>query len=925
MSQQKGTGTPLWARIAIAAITCAMCAYVVASVTSALTASTSDAISGMTTLMGQGGLPWSLFVPPASIPWGKPAVQVASIVGAAVPLVFMVQATIGRQKGIKEDTANAHGDARLARPSEIGDLLDKRHPFNNLRHTENSGLVFTASDKRTKDVLYGRNFNDVCLGISGLGKTFNCVMPDLMAATGDSLEPYAYGIRNLAYHIRLKREGAYALASIMPIASSGHVSKKASAAGVGEGFDFVNTDPKGENLRDCGQMLLDAGFDLRCMNTVDPREGCKVNPLAYVSERKCDVRPIEECSASAIAKVEGAGAVRFAVSLDGTNSLAMMDASLSIETSATYKVVSDSLAELPTTSLSAAELDAKLEDIDPDDPEFRIVAAQAALAHIEGDMGAFTTDAGDGERVRHEGSGLAKVAEVVRSVSYRRTSGEVVVRLASKLAHPVTVSLTVTLDEAMEAERTWSEPVGAAGAAKIMAMRDAGSDNVVRIDTTLPAARSDAPQVVASVVIPYHIKTATQADGVGLTKLVDTLVANLGSKTDAESNGSQDPFWEDTKRLCFMSLIAFLFEKYDPGYRTLPEMMRLLNMALAPSGDPADTSPLAVLIEEWEYARIYVSADDARDLSSMRSLAPQGRWEKADNVAHPRESSLAVHCYHAFTQCAPETVLSVIISCQAALTNLLADDVKEMLSADELGLDRLGDAGQKSAVFLVTSDTPSPYDFLTAMVVQLAIDLAQEKAYKRYGGKLPRHVRYILDEVANLGKIPILIRAIAVVRSRNMSISLYLQSKSQLALVYGEQEADVVFDNCSTLKFLGAQMPDTLEMISNKIGDETVYSRVMNRSFGAGGIAITQSQSESLMGTARKVISPAQLTRLSKGQMLSFVYNHHAILDDKIQTMRHPLYRYVSPTYARDWRQPPCAYAKRFDYTSYLRKRREAA
>ena len=409
-------------------------------------------------------------------------------------------------------------------------------------------------------------------------------------------------------------------------------------------------------------------------------------------------------------------------------------------------------------------------------------------------------------------------------------------------------------------------------------------------------------------------------DGVALTKTIDTLAANL-RRTDAASAGSNDPFWEDSKRLCLMSLAAFLFEAYDERERTIPSLMKLLDAALPDPGSPAEKSPLEVLMETWEHGRVYQSAEPRR--AGSRGGLRGGRWVPAETPPHGRSESVALHCFRAFTSGAEETVRSVIITCQAALVNLVADDVRELLSYDELALDTLGDPGQKQALFIVTSDTDSPFDFLTALVIQQSIDLLMEKAYKRYGGRLPRHVRFELDEAANLGKIPILVRAMAVVRSRNVSIALYLQAKAQLALVYGEKEADVIADNCSTMLFLGAQTKDTLEEVSERVGKETVYSRTFQRNFGEAGI--TRGSGESIQSTERAVRSTTQLSRLSTGKLLCFIHGCYPILDDKYQTYKHPLYAYVNPESERTWLMPPCAFDGRFDFREYARRHRARA
>lgn len=848
---------------------------------------------------------------PLLILWDEPAVKAACLIGLAAPGAVALMAASSGQK-LNDDTGKEHGDSRLAADREMGDLLDRRHRFNNFYFTEHAGIVYEAYSKSLKAKQYARNFNFIVLGISGLGKTFNLVLVMLMEAIGNALAGARCGIHN-------------AIARVLPAAVRGRVAeaakeaheksaKRAEKLGIGGGFDVFTSDPKGDSLRDTGHMFLAAGFDLRVMNTVDFDESCRINPLAYIKTRHIDIKPPSELQARMRVAVEGIEEARTEkpVTVDTSWERQLGDGAVTATLSLDVSTRSESLDEVPRTAETIAELQRRIEGLDPESEEFSIAQAQLALKTIEEDMGGFKTEDEEGNVARVAGRGCKRVADAVRAFSYKRSAGTLEASIANNGANPISAVVEVAVDPELVIDDVLAQPEHTRGV-------DLGQKSRVVWLVELPGRRAGEPAAKATLSLPCHIAPTRVPDGVALTKTVDTLVANLGGGTDAKSNGSEDPFWEDTKRLAFMALIAFLFERYEDRYHTLPEMMRLLNMALPESGDPTDKSPLAVLIEMWEHGRVFV--DDLEAPSrSMRAPAKRGKWVESGNLPHGRNHSLAVHCFHAFMQGAPETVQSVVVSCQAALVNLLSDEVKELLSCDELHLEELGEADSKTAIFCVTSDTPSPYDFLTALVVQQAIDLAQERAYKKHGGRLPRHVRFILDEVANLGKIPILVRAMAVVRSRNISIGMFLQSKAQLALVYGDKEADVMFDNCSTLCFLGAQTPETLKMISEKIGEETVYARMFNRTFsGLGG---SSSQSEQIQGTSRAVMSPSQLQQMSSGKMLCFIYNHLPIYDQKIQTTRHPLYRYINPTSRRTLLQPPAAFDERFSYREY-RKAKE--
>ena len=217
---------------------------------------------------------------------------------------------------------------------------------------------------------------------------------------------------------------------------------------------------------------------------------------------------------------------------------------------------------------------------------------------------------------------------------------------------------------------------------------------------------------------------------------------------------------------------------------------------------------------------------------------------------------------------------------------------------------------------MVTSDVPSPYDFLTALICFQAIDSCMERAFVKHGGKLPRHVRFILDELRNLGSIPILVRACAVVRSRNVSISMYLQSRAQLAAVYGQEGADTIIDCCSTVVYLGAQTESSREEISKMVGTETVASRTFQRSFGEAGAV--RGSTESITTNERRVMSPSQLRRLKHGYALALMFGQHAMFGPKNQTARHPYYRYMYPGHAHTLFEPAPVFDERFDYERYL-------
>ena len=1038
------------------------------------------------------------------------------ILAVIPPLAFVMFAKKG-QKLSNEDTGREHGDDRLATVREMRSTLDTKHAFNNIVFSENCGLVFEPYNKRTRDALNARNFNTITFGISGLGKTFNIVKPNLMQACGDQLPKMEYGWKNMPAHFwqsslgrkflyigkALKITGRSAKAAaagvVVPVAarateamedrkaakdflnqesadryfedysdyedaeepedvdepygsetatdwqeadvsgfaaagyegegvsegeelSAAHQEDKganeqedneasgqegnegegnAEAAEVamaatdareskrprkrkgtklyssgmrsvaqeaykgvqkanqvrrhelklardaakldgrkrgelalGAGFDVVNTDPKGDNVRDTGWMFLAAGFEVKVVNTVDFEEGLHMNPLAYIGTRLVDVKRPEQVSVEISATApdsDSFDAETVSVELEKIE----LNSNRHEESCGTWRLSGEMNLATETVSLSDTprlknmkgyELDAKIKEISENGEEepgqLELLLAQRDMLWMEHDMGSHIikdpeAPEGDGSQYKLVGgNGCTKVAHAVETLRYRRTSGQIVIEFKNNNHHGIPAEVTIDLDESLtvsniplitRGEIEW--PLDEYGEE----ISEGKLKWVIPRTSACPEDAGPDVNVAEKLVLDVHIKPMKIADGVWLTKTVDCLCANLRN-TDAQSGGSSDPFWEDTKRLCFMSLIAFLFERYDEEEHTLPKMMELLNIALAESGDPNEQSPLAKLMEMWEYGRIYKQSDAKEGYGGGTTRG--GGYVSSGTMPHNRDDSMALHCFHAFMSSAPETKQSIITTCQAALVNLIHDDIKEMLAYDELHLETLGDANQKQIIFVVTKDTDSPFDFLTALVTFQAIDVCQEKAYRRYGGKLPRHVRFELDEVANLGKIPILVRASAVVRSRNISISMYLQSKAQLAMVYGEKEADIIEDNCSTVLFLGAQTEGTLEQMSKKVGTETVQSRMFSRS-GSDG-SLFGNTSEQISSNERRVMSSSQLSRMTKGWMMVYLFNQRAAYDHKFKTLEHPYYAYIDPdSKRREWKMPLPVFEDRFDYAKY--------
>lgn len=813
---------------------------------------------------------------PFDVAMGEPFVRGA--VGAVV-LGTLALALVYLSRGMRlknEDTENSHGKDRLATEREAGMFVDHAHPYNNLMVSEHAGIVLNPHDPKTRDQQAEKNLNCVTLGISGLGKTYNLVYPDMMRACGTALPA-------------------------IPCAKRGKPDKEVALplpAGKTEaqmGFDVFATDTKGDTLRDCGEMLEKAKFDLRVFNTISLLDGQSYNPFAsrYVKTHLVDKYDPEQMSVGGRVDWRGAETRRehseaFAQDADlyrpktvlarsGKGFVAQIDMRLGTE-----------MTSIEGVDMSGGE---SLEDIEARLKDAEGEAAEALRAKrdrklMEGAMGAF--------------------GDVMQAVRYQRTTGTVDVHVRNCGHENAVGRVSLELSPGLV-------PAACSGTGvKVDAKRRDDGGFTVEWDTGEVEPGRDSQ---AHLSLDVYIEPMRVADGVALTKIVDTMCANLAG-TEAPA-GADGDFWESCKRLFFMGIAAFLFEKYEEESRTIPEMMRLLDLAVPPRGGDPHNTPLGILMEEWETGLRDEWADDA---SGERGAARTKRKVRTAMGPHSRSRSLALHCYYAIEAGAEDTFRSVLISCQSALKNLVTLEVQQKLLRDDMRLDELGNPGQKSAVFCIIKDTDNPLQFVTAVMVQQAIDLAQDKAYMRFGGKLPRHVRFVLDEVANVGKIPILVRALAVVRSRNISISLFFQSKAQIAKVYGDKECSIVFDNCSTMVYLGAQDSDTLKMISERVGDETVASRTFQRTFQAG--SMNGSTSENIGLTSRKVMSVGQVRALERGYLLVFMTGlPGAVLDRKVQTSRDPYYPYICPGHECSEGMPEAVCEEPFDLKGFLRRK----
>ncbi len=331
-----------------------------------------------------------------------------------------------------------------------------------------------------------------------------------------------------------------------------------------------------------------------------------------------------------------------------------------------------------------------------------------------------------------------------------------------------------------------------------------------------------------------------------ILKVVNVLIEN----TKGEGAAVAEDFWVKAERLLFTALIAYLWQEAPPEECNIPTMITLLNHCNVQEDDPDYQSPVDILFNDLEK-------------------------EKPD--------SLAVRQYKKFKLAAGKTTKSILISCAARLAAFDIAELREITAYDELHLDELGD--RRTALFIIMSDTDATYSFLIAMLMYQMFNLLCEKADNEYGGKLPFHVRCLLDEFANIGKIPDFEILISTMRSRQISAMIILQSLSQLRAAY-KDHADTILDNCDTMIFLGGKSVATTEQVAKMIGKETVAAQ--NATDTKGG---NYSVADSLL--ARDLIDPAEIGRLRRTECLVLISGLPPIKSKKYPTSRHKRYKEI--------------------------------
>lgn len=334
-----------------------------------------------------------------------------------------------------------------------------------------------------------------------------------------------------------------------------------------------------------------------------------------------------------------------------------------------------------------------------------------------------------------------------------------------------------------------------------------------------------------------------------ILKLVTVIIAN----TKGEGEKASEDFWVKAEKLLYTALIALIWYEGDEDEKNMNTLIDLLNESETREDDENYKNPVDMLFDDLE------------------KKSPE---------------HFAVRQYKKYKLAAGKTAKSILISCGARLAPFDIAELREIMSYDEMELDKVGD--RKTALFLIMSDTDTTFNFVIAMLQSQLFNLLCDKADDVYGGRLPVHVRVICDEFANIGQIPQFDKLIATIRSREISASIILQSQSQLKAMY-KDSADTILGNCDTMLFLGGKEKTTLKEMSELLGKETIdlyntsETRSNQKSFGLN-----------YQKTGKQLMTEDEIAVMDGGKCILQIRGVRPFYSDKYDITKHPNYRLLA-------------------------------
>ena len=351
-----------------------------------------------------------------------------------------------------------------------------------------------------------------------------------------------------------------------------------------------------------------------------------------------------------------------------------------------------------------------------------------------------------------------------------------------------------------------------------------------------------------------------------ILKLVNVIIAN--TKGDGEK--SSEDFWVKAERLLYCALIGYIWYEAEPEERNFITLLDLLNACEAREDDETYKSPVDILF---------------------------------DDLAKKQPEHFAVKQYVKFKMAAGKTLKSILVSCGARLAPFDIKELRDIMTEDELELDTMDD--RKTALFLIMSDTDTTFNFVIAMLQSQLFNLLCDKADDFYNGRLPVHVRCLLDEFANIGQIPNFDKLIATIRSREISASIILQSQSQLKTIY-KDAADTIVGNCDSTLFLAGKEKGTLKEISELLGKETIDSLSQSENRGA-----QTSHGLSYQKLGKELMTQDEIAVMDGGKCILQLRGVRPFFSDKFDITKHPRYKYLSDADKRNV----------FDVERYMKRR----
>ena len=334
-----------------------------------------------------------------------------------------------------------------------------------------------------------------------------------------------------------------------------------------------------------------------------------------------------------------------------------------------------------------------------------------------------------------------------------------------------------------------------------------------------------------------------------ILKLVNVIIAN--TKGDGEK--SSEDFWIKAERLLYCALIGYIWYEAEPEEKNFITLLELINACEAREDDETYKSPVDILFDE---------------------------------LAQAQPEHFAVKQYVKFKMAAGKTLKSILVSCGARLSPFDIKELRDIMTEDELELDTMGD--RKTALFLIMSDTDTTFNFVITMLQSQLFNLLCDKADDLYNGRLPVHVRCLLDEFANIGQIPNFDKLIATIRSREISASIILQSQSQLKTIY-KDAADTIVGNCDVTLFLGGKEKSTLKEISELLGKETIDSLSQSENRGA-----QTSHGLSYQKLGKELMTQDEIAVMDGGKCILQLRGVRPFFSDKYDLTKHPRYKYLS-------------------------------